>query len=102
MCSRPEKRREISLLQLLVRELQRLWAIDAYGPVRRIGYALHNVHQWLRMPDEPGRDASTMYYFRAISADWDELSLEMREGCCRVVGLDLQVSREVDQDTGLL
>lgn len=87
----PEKRREIALLRLLVRELQRLWTIGAYGPVQRIGHALHNVHQWLRMPDEPGSDAwSTMYYFRAIGADWNELSLEMREGCCRVAGLDLQ------------
>jgi hypothetical protein len=85
-----EKRRVISLLRLLVRELHRLWAIGADDTVRRLGHAFHNINgKGLRMPDEPGTDAS-MWYFRVISADWDELSLEMREGCCRAVGLGLQ------------
>jgi hypothetical protein len=95
----PEKRREISLLRLLVRELQRLWAIGAYGTVERLGHAFHNIGRSLRIPDEPGRDA-LMLHFRVISADWEELSLEMREGCCRVVGLELQTAEELIKTPG--
>lgn len=85
-----EKRRVISLLRLLVRELHRLWAIGADNTVHHLGYAFHNINGHdLRMPDEPGTD-TLMWYFRVIGFHWDELSLEMREGCCRVVGLELQ------------
>ena len=69
----PEKRREIALLQLLVHEHQRLWTIGEDDTVQLLGHAFHNVNRLLRMPHEPGRDAS-MIHFRMISADRDELS----------------------------
>jgi hypothetical protein len=84
----PEKRRQISLLQLLVRELQRLLAIGENFTVYRLGHAFHNVHRELRTPVSDTQYAMGM--FRVISADWDMLSMEMREDCCRVVALDLQ------------
>jgi hypothetical protein len=95
----PEKRRQIALLRLLVRELQRLWAIGADGTVQRLGHAFHNTGGSLRMPDEPGTAAS-MADFRVISADWDELSLEMQKGCCRVVGLDLHAAETLIKTPG--
>lgn len=94
-----EKRRQIALFRLLVRELQRLWAIGADGTVQRLGHAFHNTGGSLRMPDEPGTAAS-MVDFRVISADWDELSLEMRKGCCRVVGLDLHAAEKLIKTPG--
>lgn len=61
----PEKRRELSLLQLLARELQRLWGIGDTFTVPRLGYASHNID--LRMlgsdPECP------MEMFRVSSAD---------------------------------
>lgn len=89
----PEKRRKVALLRLLVRELHRLWAIGAYPLVRQLGAMFQHIPEWLREPDEPGRDA-WMRFFRGIKTDWDGLSLEMREGCCQVVGLDLQAVEE--------
>src|SRR5262249_4571493 len=90
----PEKRREISLLQLLVGELQRLLAIGADDTVQRLGGAFQHVDGLLRMTNEPGTDAS-MIHVRMISAAWDELSLEMRESYCRIVGLELQAAEEL-------
>ena len=95
----PEKRREIALLRLLVRELHRLWAIGADRTVQRLGHAFHNIGGSLRKPDDPGRDAS-MIHFRVISADWDELSLERRESCCRIVALELQAAEALINTDG--
>ena len=95
----PEKRRVISLLQLLVRELQRLWATGAKVTVQCLGHAFHNIARWLRTPEKPGADSS-MRLFRIISANWEELSMEMREGCCRVVGLELQAAEALINTPG--
>jgi hypothetical protein len=95
----PAKRREIALLRLLVRELQRLLAIGADFTVQRLGHAFHNASQSLPLPDEPGIDAA-MLDFRVISADWEDLSVEMRKGCCRVVGLELQAAEALIKTPG--
>lgn len=83
----PEHRRQIALLRLLVRELQRLVAMGENYSVYRLGYAFHNVHRVLSMPEETDK-GSALQMFRVISADWDMLSMEMREDSCRVVGLE--------------
>jgi hypothetical protein len=94
----PEKRRQIALLQLLVRELQRLLAIGENFTVYRLGHAFHNVNRELRTPVS---DAEySMVTFRVISADWDMLSMEMRESCCRVVGLEPQEAEELINTRG--
>jgi len=89
----PEKRRKVALLRLLVGELHRLWAIGEYPSVRRLGGMFQHIPQWLREPDKPGRNA-WMRFFHGIRTTWDDLSLEMRKGCCQVVGLDLQAVEE--------
>ena len=94
----PENRRQISLLQLLVRELQRLVAIGETFIVYRLGHAFHNVHRELRTLVSDTE--YSMVTFRVISADWDMLSMEMREGCCRVVGLELQEGEELINTPG--
>lgn len=94
----PDKRRQILLLQLLVRELQRLWGIGDKITVYRLGHAFHNVNRELRTL---GSDTEySMHTLRVISADWDLLSLEMREGCCRIVGLELQQAEELINTQG--
>ena len=95
----PEKRRVIAILRLVVQELQRLWAIDAKTTVRRLGHAFHNIGRWLRAPAEANSDAP-MKLFRVISANWDELSMEMRKGCCRVVGLEIQAAEALINTPG--
>ncbi len=94
----PEQRREIALLRLLVRELQRLLGIGADQTVQRLGHAFHNVDRELRTLVSDTE--YSMYMFRVISADWDMLSMEMREGCCRVVGLELQEAEELINTQG--
>lgn len=78
-----------SLLQIGTRELQRLWAIQATFAVRSLGYAFHVLPELLRTPED-FRLKSYRLCFRIISAHWDELSLEMREAICNIVGLKLQ------------
>jgi len=95
----PENRREIALLQLLLRELQRLLTIGADVTVQRLGHAFHNINRELRTPAKPGMDA-VMGTFRVISADWDDLSLETREGCCRVVDLEVQAAEALINTQG--
>lgn len=92
----PEKRRQILLLQLLVRELQRLWERGDTFTVSRIGSAFHNTN--LRMLGSAPE--SSMDMFRVICADWDSLSMDMREGCCRVMGLERQKAEELINTRG--
>lgn len=94
----PEKRRQTSLLQLLVRELERLWERGDTLTVSRLGHAFHNVDRELRTLVSDA--AYSMKMFRVISADWDKLSMEMREGCCQVVGLELQEAEELINTRG--
>ncbi len=89
----PQKRRQVALLHLLVRELQRLWRIGDHFTVSRLGHAFHNVDQELRTWSSDTE--SSMITFRVISADWDMLSLDMREACCRVMGLERQEAEEL-------
>ena len=78
-----------SLIEVGTRELQRLWAIQATFAVRSLGYAFHVLPNLLRTPEEFS-PKSYRFCFRIISAHWNDLSLEMREAFCKVVGLKLE------------
>ena len=95
----PNNRLLFSMVQLVVRELQRLWAINAKVTVQRLGYAFHNVSRCFRTKEELNSD-SGMFYFRIISAHWNELSMETREACCRVVGLELDKAETLIKTAG--
>ena len=84
----PSNRPSLAIIQLLVKELQRLWSTEAIEAVKHLGYAFHNVARDFRPPRELGSEWAMMY-FRIISSKWEELSTEMREDCCRIVGLDV-------------
>jgi len=77
-----------SLLKEGTRELRRLWAMDAKHAVQSLGYAFHVIPPLLRTPERFNPE-SYMFCFRMISAFWKDLSLEMREAICKVVGLEL-------------
>jgi hypothetical protein len=78
-----------SLIEVGTRELHRLCAVQATIAVRSLGYAFHVIPDLLRTPEEFS-PKSYRFCFRVISAHWEELSLEMREAFCEIVGLKLE------------
>jgi hypothetical protein len=78
-----------SLVRTATAELQRLHAHDAVLAVRSIGYALHMIPGVLRGDDTFSRGGYE-FCFRIISAHWGELSDQMRQAFCLVMGFDLQ------------
>jgi hypothetical protein len=84
----PLKRPLFDLVRLVVNELKRWLAVGKNKPVRGIGGTFQNIGDCFRVSEVLHPDR-TMHYVRAIAREWDELSQEMREGCCRVLRLDL-------------
>jgi hypothetical protein len=78
-----------SLVRMATAELRRLHAQDAVLAVRSIGYALHMIPRVLRGRDTFSR-GDYEFCFRIISAHWSELSDQMRQAFCLVMGFDLQ------------
>jgi hypothetical protein len=78
-----------SLVRTATVELRRLHAQDAVLAVRSIGYALHMIPRVLRGRDTFSRRDYELC-FRMIGAHWSELSDEMRQAFCLVMGFDLQ------------
>jgi len=78
-----------ALLYVGIHELQRLWASESTYAVRSLGYAFHMIPQLLRTPEQFDRKAYR-FCFRMVSAHWDELSPEMRQSFCDVLGMTLE------------
>jgi hypothetical protein len=77
-----------------VAELQRLWVAQRIEPVRRLGYAFHNIPQFLRTPATFDLEAY-QHCFRIAGAYWSELSAEMQQHFCTLLGLSEQQAREL-------
>ncbi len=83
----PQNERFFGLVEIAARDLARLNANGALKTVRRLGYALHNVPQFLRHPDSFGHcvfGISTLGW-----QDWNDLALEMRRALCAVQNIDI-------------
>ena len=78
----------VSLLDIGIAELQRLWKADAKPAVRSLGYAFHMLPDLLRCPEKFSPDGY-MFCFGLVSRHWDDYSEELRLALCKVVGLKL-------------
>jgi hypothetical protein len=77
-----------------VAELQRLWAAQRIEPVRALGYAFHNIPQFLRAPATFDTEAY-QHCFRIAGAYWPELSSQMQQDFCTLLGLSEKQVREL-------
>jgi len=88
-----------SLIEVGTRELHRLWAIQSTSAVRSLGYAFHVLPDLLRTPEEFSPN-SYRFCFRVISAHWKDLSLEMRQAFCKIVGLRVKSADTLIKSSG--
>jgi hypothetical protein len=77
----------LSLFRIAVRDLKQLWASDSKQVVQAIGYALHNLPQFIRAPEQFNKE-SYMYCLYRVAFHWDKISIELREAFCNIVELE--------------
>jgi hypothetical protein len=77
-----------------VTELQRLWVAQRIEPVRALGYAFHNIPQFMRLPATFDSEAY-QHCFRIAGAYWSEVSSEMQQQFCTLLGLSDEQAHEL-------
>jgi hypothetical protein len=77
------------LIEASARDLTCLWSQEAFNAVGNLGYALHNVPEYLR---QPGRFSRQMFQFsfRIAVFNWKELSADLRRALCDVMNIDVE------------
>jgi hypothetical protein len=84
----------LALATIATADLQRLWVARHVRAVRSLGYALHNLPQFLHIPASFDREAY-LHSFRIASAHWPDLSPALQHQFCSIIDLPLEEAQQM-------
>jgi hypothetical protein len=76
------------LIEASARDLTQLWSQGAFNAVGNLGYALHNVPEYLRLGNFSRLGFE--FCFRIAAYNWKELSADLQRALCRVMNIDVE------------
>lgn len=95
----PDHQRLLAVLRFGIADLERLLAAGCTGPVRSLGYALHNIPDLLAGQEPFARDLFR-FNFRVAACHWHSLGPALQSALCELVGVTLDVARRLLQRDG--
>jgi hypothetical protein len=95
----PQNERLFDLVEVAATDLTKLCGQGAWNAVGNLGYALHNVPQFLRQPGGFGR-GSFKFSFRIAAFNWKQLSGDLQRALCGLMKVDVEEATRLSQLDG--